>query len=1012
VSYNLFCRGGIEVKIAEISSRRPIAIFMLLTAVVFLGFISFQHLKLDLLPQIEYPYAVVITTYMGAGTEEVEELVTKPLEGYISSTPGVRRFTSMSMDSVSFILVEFDWNVKTSEAVGRLSRYVDLATRDLPEGANPVVVEFDPSLLPVYAFSTEDDYEDVVSKIKRLPEVASVELMGKPEKIVEVILDQEKIKRFDVDPSLIETILSGNLVYPFGYVSDSEGNIYPVSVDGRFENIEDLKNTIVGFRGVKYQSLLQGKVPNILVPVRLRNIAEVNITNESVQGEVRVNGKKASLIAIYKRSGANTVKTVREIKRILRDSKINYIEAMNQAYYTERAIDNLLKNLLYGFIAAFVVVLIFLKDFTSTIVTSFSIPLSLTITFVLLYAFGLNLDTLTLGGLIMALGMLVDNSIVVFENIYRHRSLGDPIPDAARKGAGEVWLAILASTLTTVSVFLPIVFFTGFVVRLFKYFAIAFVFALSSSLFVSTVVVPAGTRWIKPRRGKLTEALQKHYRKALEWCLKRKKLVLVISFALVAISVIYLLSKPLGFLPSFQTNLMVIDVKLPSQSSYEKTTEAVEQIEDYLNKHRNEYKISSFYSEVGITNIYSQIMGRGQNEARIMVNLGGSRREFAKNREKLKNAISQLNIPEAKIEVLEQSQQIYEILGYPVTIEVRGDDLSLIQEKAKEIFERLRELQEVKKIQIRNSFEKEVLHVKIDRNKALMNGVVTGQVFLDLQTYLLGKKIGTLRTEEGTLPIVLKKAKSLSPEDLSKISLTGLKGDVSLGAVSNISRETLPSIVEHSDGERVVYVDLVSIEGSIGEVAKKVENLLNEIDLSGVKVEITGQKSFMDEAFSELQYVVYIAIALVYMILAAQFESFTLPFIIFFTIPFAVVGVAFAVFVNGYSLNVPVLVGLLTLSGTVVNNAIVMLTRIEQIRQEKGLLEATLEGAQSRLRPILMTTFTTIVALLPTALSHAEGSEIESPISWVVIFGMLISMLFTLFVIPVIYTAIRRKVRV
>jgi len=395
-----------------------------------------------------------------------------------------------------------------------------------------------------------------------------------------------------------------------------------------------------------------------------------------------------------------------------------------------------------------------------------------------------------------------------------------------------------------------------------------------------------------------------------------------------------------------------------------------------------------------------------------MVNLGGSRREFAKNREKLKNAISQLNIPEAKIEVLEQSQQIYEILGYPVTIEVRGDDLSLIQEKAKEIFERLRELQEVKKIQIRNSFEKEVLHVKIDRNKALMNGVVTGQVFLDLQTYLLGKKIGTLRTEEGTLPIVLKKAKSLSPEDLSKISLTGLKGDVSLGAVSNISRETLPSIVEHSDGERVVYVDLVSIEGSIGEVAKKVENLLNEIDLSGVKVEITGQKSFMDEAFSELQYVVYIAIALVYMILAAQFESFTLPFIIFFTIPFAVVGVAFAVFVNGYSLNVPVLVGLLTLSGTVVNNAIVMLTRIEQIRQEKGLLEATLEGAQSRLRPILMTTFTTIVALLPTALSHAEGSEIESPISWVVIFGMLISMLFTLFVIPVIYTAIRRKVRV
>lgn len=1000
------------MKLAEISSKRPIAILMLLAAIVFLGFISFQHLKLDLLPQIEYPYAVVLTTYMGAGAEEVEELVTFPLEEYISSTPGVRRFTSMSMDSVSFILVEFEWNVKTADAVGRLSRYVELASRELPEGAKPIVVEFDPSLLPVYAFSTEEDYEEVVSKIRRLPDVASVEVMGEPKKIVEIVLDHEKIKKFDVDPSLIETILSGNLVYPFGYVKDSEGNIYPVSVDGRFENLDDLKNTIVGFRGVKYQSLLRGEIPKLLIPVRLKNIAEVKIAEESVQGEVRVNGKKASLIAIYKRSGANTVKTVREIKKILSNSKIDYIEAMNQAYYTERAIDNLLKNLFYGFIAAFAVVLIFLKDFISTLVTSFSIPLSLTVTFVFLYAFGLNLDTLTLGGLIMALGMLVDNSIVVFENIYRHRSLGKSIPDAAREGTGEVWLAILASTLTTVSVFLPIVFFTGFVVRLFKYFALAFVLALSSSLFVSTVIVPAGTRWIKPRRGKLTERLQKSYRKALEWCMNRKGLVLAVAFTLVIVSAVFLLSKPMGFLPSFQTNLVVIDVKLPPQSSYERTSEAVQKIEEYLNEHRSTYNITSFYSEVGITSEYSQIMGRGQNEARIMVNLGGSRREFAKNREKLKEAISSLKIPEAKIEVLEQSQQLYEVLGYPITVEIRGEDLSLIQEKAEEIFERLKNLPEVEKIQIRNSYEKSVVHVRIDRNKSLMNGVVAGQVFLDLQTYMLGKNIGTLKTSEGTLPIVLKKAETLSLEDLPRTPLEGLKGEVPLGAIATVTQKTVPSVIDHSDGERVIYVDLVSIEGAIGDVSKEVEEVLSGMNLSGVKVDISGQKEFMDEAFSELKSVVYMAIALVYMILAAQFESFVLPFVIFFTVPFAIVGVAFAVLVNGYSLNVPVLVGLLTLSGTVVNNAIVMLTRIEQIRKEKDLMESVLEGAQSRLRPILMTTFTTIVALLPTALSQGEGAEIESPISWVVIFGLLISMLFTLFVIPVIYTLVRKRIRV
>ncbi|PLV59109.1 efflux RND transporter permease subunit [Thermotoga sp. KOL6] len=1000
------------MKLAEASSKRPIAILMLLTAVVFLGIISFQHLKLDLLPQIEYPYAVVITTYMGAGTEEVEELVTIPLEKYISSTPGVRRFTSMSMDSVSFIIVEFNWNVKTSDAVGRLSRYIDLAARELPEGVKPIVVEFDPSLLPVYAFSTEENYEEVVSHIRRLSDVASVEELGKPRKVVEIVLNHEKIKKLDVDPSLIETLLSGNLVYPFGYVEDSEGNIYPVSVDGRFKSLEDLKNTIVGFRGVKYQSLLRGDIPKLLVPVRLKNIADVKITEENVQGEIRVNGKKASLVAVYKRSGANTVKTVREIKKILKNSGINYVEAVNQAYYTERAIDNLLKNLFYGFIAAFIVVLIFLKDFTSTFVTSFSIPLSLTVTFVFLYAFGINLDTLTLGGLIMALGMLVDNSIVVFENIYRHRSQGKPIPDAAREGTSEVWVAILASTLTTVSVFLPVVFFTGFVVRLFKYFALAFALALFSSLFVSTVIVPAGTRWIKPKKGRMTEKLQRSYRKALEWCLERKSIVLTVAIALVIISAMFLLSKPLGFIPTFQTNLVVIDMKLPPQASYKKTAEAVRVIEDYLNTYRLDYNITSFYSEIGVTSEYSQLMGRGQNEARIMVNLGGSRKEFGRNRERLKKDISSLNISGAKVEVLEQSQQIYEILGYPITIEVRGDNLEVIQRKAEEIYNSLKAIPEIEKVQIRDSYKKNVMHIEIDRNKALMNGVVAGQVFLDLQTYLLGKTLGTLKTSEGTLPIILRKSESLTVEYLPKIPLGGLKGDVPLGTIASISQRDIPSVIDHSDGERVAYVDVVIAEGSLGNISKKVEETLEKLDLSGVKVDLSGQKIFMDEALSELRSVVYIAISLVYMILAAQFESFVLPFVIFLTVPFAIVGVAFAVLINNYSLDVPVLVGLLTLSGTVVNNAIVMLTRIEQIRKDKDLKESILEGAQGRLRPILMTTFTTIVALLPTALSHGEGAEIESPISWVVIFGMLISMLFTLFVIPVIYSLFRRKIKV
>lgn len=999
------------MKVAELASKRPVTIFMLLLVIVFLGFVSFTHLKLDLLPHFEYPFAVVVATYMGAGAEEVEQLVTKPLEEYIATTPGVRRFTSTTMDSFTFIFVEFEWNVNPSEAVGRLSRYVGLAKQFLPEKVNPVVVEFDPSILPVYAFSTKD-YQKVLNEIRRLPDVASVDLMGAPSKVVRVLLDDEKIKALDVDPSLIETILSGNLVYPFGQVKDEQGNVYTVSLDGKFESIADLKRTIVGFRGVKYQSIARGEVPKLLVPVRLENIASVEIVEENPKGEIRVNGEKGTIVAIYKRSGANTVQVVRAVKKLLQRSGIDYVEVVNQAYYTERAIVNLLKNLILGFLAATLVVYLFLNDVTSTLVTSFSIPLSLTTTFVLLYLFGINLDTLTLGGLIMALGMLVDNSIVVFENIYRHRMLGEDISTAAREGTREVWYAILASTLTTVAVFLPIVFLSGFVVRLFRYFVLSFVLALSSSLFVATVMIPAATKWIKPKERPWMRKLQEFYASALEKCLSRRGLVLTVSLVLVAFSVCYLASKPLGFLPEFQTNLMVIEVRMPPQASYEMTSQAVQEIEKYLLKNKQRFNILSFYSDIGITSVYSQILGKDQNVARIMVNLGGKRQEFSKNKEILRREIEAMKIPNASVEVLQQSQQIYEVLGYPITVVLKGEDLDELQRRAFEVAEKLSALKGVVRVAVRNTYEKEVLKVKIDRNKALMSGSVPGQVFLDLQAYLLGKELGTVKTPEGVLPIVLRRAGELTVDDLPKLQVSSLMSVTLLGAISRMEKKNIPSIISHENGERVMYVDVQVVKGSIGEVTSRVEETLKGMELGSVGFELTGQKQYMDEALSDLVYMLVVAVLLVYMILAAQFESFTLPFVIFTTVPLSLFGVALAMIVRGYSLDVPVLVALITLVGTVVNNAIVMLTRVEDILREKPLREAVLEGAKSRLRPILMTTLTTVIALVPTALTRGEGAEIEAPISWVVIMGLLISTFFTLFVVPIVYELIRERIRV
>ncbi len=989
------------MNIAGQSARRPIAIFMLLLAVLVIGIIALRKLHVELLPQLEYPYAAVFATCMGMGTEEMEQLITEPLEKVIATVPGVKNFTSVSQPGLSLILVEYEWGVDVLTASSRLERYLNIAQADLSQQVRPTVVEFDPSIIPVFVFATTFDPDQFIDSIKRLPDVAGVENLGKPRKIVKVTVDQQKAKDFGLDLTLLDTFLAGNAVYPMGQLKDEKGSVYTVTVDGRFKDIDDLKNAIVGFRGLSYQMAMSGQMPRLLVPVRLGQIAQIQTVDEQVRGLVRVDGERSSVISIRKRAGANTVNTVRQVKKLLDELKIPYSVLIDQSMYTEKAINNLLKNLVLGLIGAAIVVMVFLLDIKSTVIVSLSIPISLIVAIVLMYLFKINIDLLTLGGLTMAVGMLVDNAIVVFENIYRHKSNGVPYDEAASKGTKEVFGAIFASTATTVVVFVPLLFTESFAATMFKYFAATLSLSLGASLLVASILIPAGSRWIESKRIQGFERIRERYKVVLSRALDRKWIIFTVVVICVVFSVYYLLNSPRSFIPDFATNTLTITVKAKNQAGYEKTAEIAKQVEEFILSKKNEYKIQTVYSDVGITSEFSQIIG-GASEDKATINIwfNGKRTEYIENKERLLKDIFALKIEEAEIEA-GQTDFLSEIFGYPLTIELTGKDIDKLMDAAHKLKEELLR-QKVGEVAIRGEATVETLLVDIDRSRSIFSGLVPAQLFMDLQYYTVGKQFGTLNTDYGILPIYVNTGKVETVDEINQILFKNISGqELPLSVLSQIGKRTTLGSIAHKNGQRVVYVDVVKSSYTVSQLTDLVQKTIEKLPSNGVNYSFGGQKNSLDVLLKEFKTIIIIAALLVYMILSAQFESFTVPFIIFTTVPVAIIALALVMMIFGYVLNLPVLVGTLTLVGVVVNNAIVMISFIRQrLDRERSLRQTIVEAAALRLRPILMTTLTTVIALLPVALSKNEGSELESPISWVIAFGLIITTLFTLFVVP------------
>ena len=1023
-------------------AKRPVSVFLLFSTLLFLGIFSYFNMPLDLFPNIELPYSAIITPYIGASPEEVETVVTKPIEDAISLTSGIKQIQSQSSDGFSLILVEFESDTDSNANMFKLNQSLDMFGNQLPEGVNPIVIEFNPSMIPVYLFglsSNDGNISDLSNNlqktISRVSGVALVQVMGLPEKKIFIEIDKEKMDNLGIPADLLSMTLGEGVKYPLGKIVEDD-KVYTLSVDTKYKSLDELKNTIIGFRGMadmmnsssqggstsgfNISSIFDLNSLTIPIPVRLNQIADIQIKNVEQRGFVGINGENGVVLSVQKQGGANTVDVSNNINEAIKDWEdknpgANLSIISDSSIYTKSAINGLLINLILGAFAATLIIFIFLRNISSTIAIAVSIPMSLVISFTLMYFSGLGLDLMTMGGLTMAVGMVVDNSIVVLESIFSYIEEKKNYIDAAGKGGSEVVGAIFASTFTTIVMYFPFVFVSGLAAQIFKYFALAVTFTLIASLLVAIFLVPAFSKFLKPKKRseRKKHPFRKYYERNLEKILSRKGISLTIFIVIFAVSLLGLFFRGVEFIPDMDMGIVNLEVKLPSNTSYEKTKIVTEEISNYIIENKDNLYLDILYSNGGAYEGMMAIFSSGgENVSSIQLSLKPSNERDLTSNEVVSIIQKEVNLIgekyDAEVVVDSSNMSFDQISGSDIQMILYGNEISDLIEDSNRIVNAISDIEGIKDIETSFEESEKVYNLSVDRNKAITSGIVSMQVLGAIQPYTVGSDLGSIYIDGENIPVVLQyQHEKEGTEWIDKIKISSMLGnDTYVGVVSDNSYKETPKTITHQDGERVSYID-ISIEDRLIEDVE--EEIILALEKSGIKdlPEFGGQAKLIKDTIFQFVIVFLVGLALMYIIIGAQFESLIYPLVIFFTIPMSLVGITIVSILFNVTINVSSLLGLITLAGITVNNGIVMITKINQLREE-GLSkrEAIIIGASRRSRPILMTSLTTSFALLPTAFASGPGSEIEGPLAIIISGGLIVGTLFTLFLIPILYDLI------
>lgn len=1013
--------------------KRPLTTILIFVALIVMGIYSLVKLPVDLYPDMEFPFLTVFTSYPGASAADIETNVTKILENQLNAVTNLKEITSTSSDNTSIMFLEFEWESNLDESANEIRDALDFIVRYLPEECeDPTILKFNSSMMPIlfYAITANESYvglekildEKIVNPLNRIEGVGSVGIAGAPGREIYVDVDPRKLEAYNITVEQIGNVLRAeNMNMPAGYLEMGALD-YPLRIQGEFKQSDIIKDIVVGsFNGYN---------------VYLRDVAEITDTTRETKLDERINGELGLRMYIQKQSGGNSVKVAEEVRKELvnlqkdlpPDVKIETI--FDSSDFIVGSIGNLTSTLMFAGIFVILVVLFFLGRWRATFIVIITIPISLIVAFIYLYISGNSINIISLSSLSIAIGMVVDDAIVVLENITRHIERGARPREAAIYATNEVWLAVIVTTLTVVAVFFPLTFVSGLTGLLFRQLGMIVTLTTVTSTIAAITLTPTLSSMMLKLRTKKSESRFSYdntirrgldrfdgsYEKLIRWALKHKTVVSVSSILIFALSIALLTQVGAEFMPEADESRMSATIELQTGTRVSETKKTARHIDSLLMADFPEVQLISsstgtdedvnfatMFSSTGThTIIYTLSLSPTDERSRTVWDIA----------EDLRQRLSEF--PEIINYQVATTDQGMSFGSNNIAVEIYGYDISETNLVARDLAEKMANIKGAKDIQISRDRSKPELQIVLDQNKMILHGLNTTLVSSAIKNRVDGMLATRLREfgDEYDVIVRYKEDARNSISDIENIDIFNQQGQkIKLGEIAEVREFWSPPNIEHKRKERIVTVSATPYKRPLGDIAKDIQAVIDELEVpSGVSVEISGTIEDQKEAFADLGLLMVLSLVLVYLVMASQFESLKMPFIIMFSIPFSFSGVALALYITNTTLSLIAGIGAIMLIGIVVKNAIVLVDFINLMR-DRGmeLYEAVAVSGRSRLRPVLMTSLTTILGMLPLAMSVGEGSEIWSPMGISVIGGLVFSTLVTLVLVPVVYVIFSRR---
>ena len=1020
------------MKIYQTAVKKPISTILIFVGVITFGLFSLNNLSIDQYPEIDVPYVSVVTAYAGANAADIETNITRVLEDNLNTVNNLKKLSSTSRDNVSMIFLEMEWGCDLNEAVNDV-RDVVSRTRDyLPDDVTyPTIFKFSSSMMPVMVLTATADQsyaalnkildDKLVNVFNRINGVGAVSLIGVPKREIQINVDPNKIEAYHLSVEQIGAIIAAeNINVPSGTL-DVGNNTYNIKADGEFTSSSDLENIIV------YNQ--NGRT------VKLSEIATIKDTLEKSTMDERINGKKGIRVLIQKQSGANTVNIVNQVNKILpqvqstlpRDIKIDIV--MDGSEAIKDSISSLSETIMYAFIFVILVVMAFLGRWRATFIICLTIPISLITAFIYLYATGSTLNIISLSSLSIAIGMVVDDAIVVLENITTHIERGSTPKEAAVYATNEVWISVIVTTLVIVAVFLPLTLISGMTGILFRELGWIVTIVVCVSTTVAISLTPMLSAYILKLEGgihtykgigiiykpidKFLTWLDIAYAKLLTWAVWHRISVLVITLGMFCLSLFLLKLVPIEFFPKADNAIISAKVELEQNVSVEYTGKISRQIEGIIREKYPEIRILS--SSAGAnsgSNAFAAMQSTGSHIINFMMRLPRST-ERNRNIFEIADLIRKdfAEIPEVAQSTVTPGGSFGSMGGASnVQLKVFGSDLDLTNSVALALKDSLeKNVSGVRDVHLSRDEMRPEYNVSFDRTKLAFYGLTSAAASQAVRNRINGLIATKYREDGDEYDIVVRYGEEFrkSFESIRNITLYNNRGQsIKLGEVADITEQFSTPAIQRENRRRLVMVEAaLSANAALGDIITDVTAVLQSYETpQGVDIAIGGTIEDQQESNQDMMTLLFLIIILVYIVMATQFESFKMPFIIMFTIPFAFTGVFLGLVLTNTPLSIIALIGAVMLVGIVVKNGIVMVD-YTNLLVERGnkVRTAVVMAGKSRLRPVLMTSLTTILGMVPLAIGGGVGSETWKPMGIAIVSGLTFSTLLTLLVIPVLY---------